>query len=154
MGDLTQIDLARVEVLRGPQGTLYGRNANGGVVNFITQAPTSEREGYLLGSYASFDESRLQGLINLPLSDRFQARLVVDHWNRGEGFVKNVVPGNPDLERGRATSGRLRLAAQITDTFKADLSLTGHTASGPTGYYTLTSAPSATDAAEGALVSV
>lgn len=148
MGDLTQIDLARVEVLRGPQGTLYGRNANGGVVNFITQAPTSEREGYLLGSYASFDESRLQGLINLPLSDRFQARLVVDHWNRGEGFVKNVVPGNPDIEKGRATSGRLRLAAQITDTFKADLSLTGYTASGPTGYYTLTSAPSAASVAE------
>lgn len=143
MGDLTQVDLERVEVLRGPQGTLYGRNANGGVVNFVTQAPTGVFEGYVLGSYASYGESRLEGVVNVPFSERVGARLAVHHSNREEGFVENVMPGGQDLEKGRSTSARLRLTADITDNFTADLSLTGLTSSGPTGYYSLMSPPSA-----------
>jgi iron complex outermembrane recepter protein len=141
MGDLTQVDIERVEVLRGPQGTLYGRNANGGVVNFLTKAPSDEFEGYVLGRYGSYDDVRLQGVINVPMGDRFGARLVVDRWNRGEGFVKNVLPNGQDVDKGESLSARLRVAAEVTETLKVDLGLTMLTASGPTAYFTLYNTP-------------
>jgi iron complex outermembrane receptor protein len=143
MGDLAQTDIARVEVLRGPQGTLYGRNANGGVVNFVTQDPTDRFEGYVLGSYASYDEGRLQGVLNVPVNERIRARLVLDSWRRDEGFVKNVLPGGQDVDRGRATSGRFKLAVDVTDDLALDLSATGLHSSGPTSYFTLSNKPSA-----------
>ncbi|MBU1374486.1 MAG: TonB-dependent receptor [Alphaproteobacteria bacterium] len=144
MGDLTQIDIERVEVLRGPQGTLYGRNANGGVINFVTQAPTDKFEGYVLGSYASYQDYRLQGVVNLPLGDRLRARLVVDRTDRNEGFVKNVIPGGQDVDKGQTTAARLRVSADLTDKLKLDLAGTVLTASGPTSYFTLYNTPTAT----------
>jgi len=143
MGDLAQIDIARVEVLRGPQGTLYGRNANGGVVNFVTQDPTDRFEGYVLGSYATYDESRLQGVVNLPVNDRLRARLVLDHWDREDGFVKNVLPGGEDVDRGRSNSGRLKVAVDVLDNLTVDLSATALQTSGPTSYFTLFNRPTA-----------
>ncbi len=71
-----QTDLERAEVLRGPQGTLYGRNANGGAVNFITAGPSAELGGYVQASYATYDEYRLQTVLNVPVSDRIRTRLV------------------------------------------------------------------------------
>lgn len=144
MGDLTQIDIARVEVLRGPQGTLYGRNANGGVVNYVTQAPTDHMEGYVLGSYASFNDTRLQAMVNAPFGDRVRARLVIDRWDRSDGFIKNVTPGGQDLDKGQTLASRLRVTAQLTDTLDLDLSATGLHGTGPTSYFTLYNTPTAT----------
>lgn len=141
MGDLTQIDVERVEVLRGPQGTLYGRNANGGVVNFISKAPTAEFEGYVLGSYASYDDSRIQGVVNLPINDRVRARLVADHWRRGEGFVKNVIAGGQDVDKGKSASARLRVQVDVTEDLTWDVAAYALTASGPTSYFTLYNTP-------------
>ena len=141
MGDLTQVDVERVEVLRGPQGTLYGRNANGGVVNFISKAPTGEFEGYVLGSYASYQDSRIQGVVNLPLGDRVRARLVADHWHRGEGFVKNVIPGGQDVDKGKSASARLRVQVDVTEDVTWDAAAYALTASGPTSYFTLYNTP-------------
>ena len=120
MGDLTQIDIARVEVMRGPQGTLYGRNANGGVINFVTEAPTGAFGGYALASYASYNETRLQGVVNIPVSDRVRTRLVLDRWNRDDGFVENVTPGGQDVDKGETLSARLRVSADLTDALGAD----------------------------------
>ena len=143
MGDLTQIDIARVEVLRGPQGTLYGRNANGGVVNYITQAPTDKLEGYVLGSYATYNESRLQGVVNVPFGDRLRTRLVLDSWDREDGFVKNVLPHGQDVDRGKTQSARLRINADITQDLSLDIGLTALHGSGPTSYFTLYNKPTA-----------
>lgn len=120
-GGLGQIDLERIEALRGPQGTLYGRNATGGAVNFITAAPSAQFEGSLLAGYASYDERHLNGVINIPLSDVVRTRLVVDYVDRGEGFVKNVVPGGPDADKGSALSARLKVAADLTDDLSLEL---------------------------------
>ena len=143
MGDLTQIDIARVEVMRGPQGTLYGRNANGGVINFVTEAPTGAFGGYALASYASYNETRLQGVVNIPVSDRVRTRLVLDRWNRDDGFVENVTPGGQDVDKGETLSARLRVSADLTDALTLDLSATGLHGSGPTNYFTLHNLPTA-----------
>jgi iron complex outermembrane receptor protein len=125
MGEIAQTDIARVEVLRGPQGTLYGRNANGGVVNYITEQPISEFEGSVRASYANYDEYRITGMINVPLGDNFAARLTVNRFDRNEGFVKNVsVPGN-DYDQGDYTGFRLNIAGDLTD--KLNVKLIGTT---------------------------
>ena len=143
MGDLTQVDVERVEVLRGPQGTLYGRNANGGVINFITNAPSDQFEGYVLGSYASYQDYRLQGVVNVPIMTGVAARLVVDHTDRNEGFVKNVIPGGQDVDKGQSTAARLRIGAELMEDLRLDISGSVLTATGPSSYFTLYNAPTA-----------
>jgi len=120
-GGLGQIDLARIEVLRGPQGTLYGRNATGGAVNFVTASPTSEFEGSLLAGYASYDEYHLNGVLNVPLSDKVRARFVADYTDRQKGFVKNVVAGGPDADKGSAFTARAKVAVDVTENANLEL---------------------------------
>lgn len=70
-------DLERIEVLKGPQGTLYGRNVTGGVVKFITAKPTDRLEGYVKAGLGNYDRHYINGVINLPLvEDKVLARLV------------------------------------------------------------------------------
>lgn len=141
MGDMLQIDIERVEVLRGPQGTLYGRNANGGVVNFITRAPTGQFEGYALASYGNYNEARLQGMINVPITDKVRARAVVDWNKRGDGFVKNIVPGGQDLDKAETISGRGRIDLMPTEDFKIELKGEFLNSDGPSQYFTLHNVP-------------
>ena len=57
-------DIARLEVLRGPQGTLYGRNTTGGAVNIITNAPTADRHAGLTAEYGSYDRYKVEGFVS------------------------------------------------------------------------------------------
>ena len=120
MGDLAQLDLERVEVLRGPQGTIYGRNANGGVINFITAAPTEEFGGYIRAGLATYNEWRTQGVINVPLHEKIRTRLTVDWVDRNKGFVENVGTG-PDIQDEQTLNARLRVSGDITETFGYDM---------------------------------
>ncbi|WP_235302841.1 TonB-dependent receptor domain-containing protein [Sphingopyxis sp. MWB1] len=81
-------DLERVEVLRGPQGTLYGRNATGGVVNIIPAMPVYEFEAMAKGEVGSFDTRRLSGMVNVPLSDSFAVR-AAGAMTKRDGFDYN-----------------------------------------------------------------
>ena len=114
LGDLAQIDVERVEVLRGPQGTLYGRNANGGVINFISKRPTNDFEGSLKARYASYDEILLEGIVNIPIVDGVGARLVLSHNDQRKGFVKNIA-GGPDLGLEGHNAARLALDFDFSD---------------------------------------
>lgn len=89
-------DLARIETLRGPQGTLFGRNATGGAIQFISNQPTDEFEGYARGTYARFDQVRLEGAISGPLGDTFTARFA-GAYSDGGNYYEAVTPGMPDL---------------------------------------------------------
>jgi iron complex outermembrane recepter protein len=84
-------DLERVEVLRGPQGTLYGRNTTGGTINVITAKPKEGFSGYLTAQYGSFDTKRVHGAINLG-DEIVQLRLAGFYLNRN-GYTKNVGTG-------------------------------------------------------------
>lgn len=85
-------DLERVEVLRGPQGTLYGRNTTGGTINIITAKPRAGLSGYLTAQYGSFDTKRVHGAINLG-DDIVQLRLAGFYLNR-DGYTKNIGTGS------------------------------------------------------------
>lgn len=82
-------DIDRLEVLRGPQGTLFGKNASAGVVNIVTKRPTSEFEGYVDAMYAEDNEWRVRGRVAGPLTDNVNASLTVTKSEFG-GYITNV----------------------------------------------------------------
>lgn len=86
------LDIGRVEVLRGPQGTLFGKNTNGGAINIVSATPTEEFEGALSGEY-TFDNIReytLMGHVSGPVSDTVRARLAGQYRDLSSGFINNV----------------------------------------------------------------
>ena len=85
-------DIERVEVLRGPQGTLFGRNTTGGVVHIVTKDPTDDFEGKVSAGYGSYDEVRWNGTLNGPLSENVAARASVFTSDR-EGYIENIHDG-------------------------------------------------------------
>jgi iron complex outermembrane receptor protein len=83
-------DLERIEVLRGPQGTLFGRNTSSGLINIVTRAPSfSGVEGRMEGTYGDFSNMRLAGAINLPLSDNAALRVEASSETR-DGFYPDA----------------------------------------------------------------
>jgi outer membrane receptor protein involved in Fe transport len=110
-------DVERVEVLRGPQGTLYGRNATGGVVNVITAKPKGEFAAMVRGEVGSFGTRKLRGMINIPiLDDKLALRVAGSYVKRG-GVVDNLVTGE-DIDGRDLYSFRATLGFTPTDTFK------------------------------------
>ena len=111
-------DIERVEVLRGPQGTLYGRNATGGVVNVITAKPTDNFEGQLKAEVGNYDTRRLSGFVNVPLGDTFAMRIAGASTQRN-GFDHNTITGN-DVNGRDLWSGRVSLQWKPVDRFRAN----------------------------------
>lgn len=99
-------DIERVEILKGPQGTLFGRNATGGLVNTVTSRPTHEFEGYAEFTYASFDQYRFEGALSGPLSDSVRGRLSLMGNQMGEILENVYVNGAaPDTREGSVGGG-------------------------------------------------
>lgn len=125
-------DIDRVEILKGPQGTLFGRNATGGLVHYISNKPTEEAEGFVDITYGSYDQVRFEGAASGSLTDNLQAR-VSGLYSRHDEYINNVYPagnftnpvtGNPavgsasgadDLGNDNQWAGRLQLQWQIND---------------------------------------
>ena len=96
-GGITQaIDLESVEGLRGPQGTLFGRNTIGGVVHLRRSQPTGETGGKVRASYGNYDNLRLEGLVNFGLGDQVAVKLTGALDDQGEGYYENVNTGRDE----------------------------------------------------------
>ena len=90
-------DIERVEVLRGPQGTLFGRNASAGLINIVTKGPSFDFGGSASATYGNYDYIRLDGSVTGPLvADKLAFRLD-GVWQQRDGFIKNVTPGEKDI---------------------------------------------------------
>ena len=112
-------DLQNVQVLKGPQGTLFGRNVTGGAVLLVPKKPTDKLEGYVEGSAGDYGMYRLQGVLNVPLNDTFKVRLGVDHMKR-DGYLKNIgrfgdgAVGNHGMGDVDYWAGRVGIVANLT----------------------------------------
>ncbi|UNU43793.1 TonB-dependent receptor [Sphingopyxis sp. YF1] len=90
-------DIERVEVLRGPQGTLFGRNSTAGLINIVTKGPDLNGfAGKGSISYGNYDYWRVDGMINAPLGETAAVR-IDGVWQQRDGFLKNVTPGEADI---------------------------------------------------------
>lgn len=137
------VDLERVEVLRGPQGTYFGRNAVGGAINVITNKPVDRFEGEVNLGYSSFDTKRVDGVLNVPIvADLFAVR-ASGLYEKTDGYIRNINPiggGN----NGRYYSGRIEARLTPADDLTWDFTYSnsnekvGMRNGVPTGFVTRT----------------
>jgi iron complex outermembrane receptor protein len=106
----TFFDVERVEVLRGPQGTLYGRNANAGAINVISRKPGSKFEGALSAEVGNWRSAKLEGMVNVPVTQDFSLRAVVSKQKHdGYSDTANATTGfGRDRDDQNNTSGRIQ----------------------------------------------
>ena len=97
-------DLSRVEILKGPQGTLYGKNTDGGAINLISAQPTDNPSGYLDVSYSRWNTVEATGAVSGPLTRWIKARLAATTISQGEGYQTDITTGAKygKLDRGGA----------------------------------------------------
>lgn len=108
-------DLESVQALKGPQGTLFGRNSDGGAVVFTTRKPTFDFGGQLSADIGNYDLTSMTGAINLPIVDGKVALRVAGKVERRDGVFKNVLAGEDDLGDRHNQSGRISLLLKPND---------------------------------------
>lgn len=112
--------VARTEILRGPSGTLYGRNSIAGAINVITRRPADEFEGEVTGSVGNYDGRALEGLVSGPLSDNLRFLVAGGLYQRGEGYINNIGPADDTGDMAR-TYVEAQLEADLTSNLNVRL---------------------------------
>ena len=129
---LQTYDLDRVEVLRGPQGTLYGKNATGGAVNFYSKNPDlTETEGYVTAGVGNYSDRSVRAAVGVPIIDNKLGLRAAFLYEKRDGWMRSVVPGVEPMNGVDALAARLTLLYKPTETvsaqFKYALSRSGGT---------------------------
>jgi iron complex outermembrane receptor protein len=118
-------DLERIEVLKGPQGTLYGRNSTAGAINVITAKPSTEAfDAFASAGYGNFQTFDAEAMLNLPVSDTFAVRFAGKTIQQGEGYWYNRVIGD-DIGQRDFMAGRAQAAWAPSDTLDFNLKVEG-----------------------------
>ncbi len=112
-------DVERVEVLRGPQGTLYGRNATAGAVNVISAKPIGEFAGQVRGELGSYGDRRLSGFLNLPIDEDKLAVRFAGSYTKRDGFSYNSITGD-NIDGRNLYSFRTTVQFKPSDRIKAE----------------------------------
>lgn len=118
---LDLLDVDRIEVLRGPQGTLFGRNTAGGAIRYVTHQPVPELEGNVRVTLGSYERRDVAGMLNLPLGDDFAARVSFAS-NSRDGYITRVSDGASVGDTDSETF-RLQLRAQPTERLDINFSV-------------------------------
>jgi iron complex outermembrane recepter protein len=137
-------DIERVEVLRGPQGTLYGRNSTGGAVNLIAKKPEFDDSGYVTVGYGNYNRREASGAFNAAFGDQVAVRAAFSG-AQADGWFKNTI--GPALDGTRNIGARLSVLYKPNDRFDAILRLSA-SYSDPTNYGIL-AAPGSTGVGAG-----
>jgi len=116
---LSVLDIERIEVLRGPQGTLFGRNSTGGAIRVFTKRPGPEQEGYIKLGVGDYDRAEVTGMFNVPLSDTVFLRGQASSMEQ-DGYVRR---GSQELGSTDDTMVRLQLAVEPNDDLRFSFSL-------------------------------
>ncbi len=123
--DIKMVDMARLELLKGPQGTLWGQSAMGGVLRYIPNEPNSEAFSGGINTYVSNtahggDNYGGHGYVNIPIADNLAARLVAYQYDN-DGFIDDLGTGIDNVNTEETTGGRLAVKWDISDTMAFDL---------------------------------
>jgi len=139
-------DLDRVEVLRGPQGTLYGKNATGGAVSFFSRNPSlAQYDGYVTLGAGNYHDYSVRAAVGGPIVDDALGWRVALLYEKRDGWVDSVVPNVEPLNGVDALAARLSLLARPTDTLTATLKASFSRSGGtPYGAHALNNDPSVT----------
>jgi len=151
MQNLDFIDIERVEVLKGPQGTLYGRNSEAGVINVITSSPSNEFGGKVFGEIGMWDSRggvpiyKEGGIVNLPLvEDTLAMKVAVQNYTT-DGWMENISPGSlDDATRVQHFNGRATTRWTPSDAWDVSLILQGQHEADGIGVYRFIDGPYAT----------
>ncbi len=118
----TSLDLQQMEVLRGPQGTLYGANALAGLINLVSNQPTEEFFGQINMAIEEYAGMELGGVVSQALNDTNAYRFAVKHF-ASDGFTDNAFLQRDDTNNFEETSARLKLVSQINSNLVVDSSI-------------------------------